>query len=164
MVLWIFFSSVMYLLEKDNPLLATPDGGHYYKSIPDAMWPTLLNLSGEVPLADFTVPGRFVCGFMGIIAVGLFAIPVGIIGDGFADWAENTLGDGDDDEDEQKKAPVVKRELAKGATGSVYNFLEGSNSAGEWYQSMLFYMVFATVVQQSLETLPACRTSQTSVL
>ena len=47
---------------QDNPLLATPDGDHYYKSIPAAMWPTLLNLSGEVPLADFTVPGRIVCG------------------------------------------------------------------------------------------------------
>jgi voltage-gated potassium channel len=46
MVLWIFFSSIMYLLEKDNPLMATPDGDHYYKSIPHAMWPTLLNLSG----------------------------------------------------------------------------------------------------------------------
>ena len=55
---------VMHLLEKDNPLLATPDGDHYYKSIPAAMWPTLLNLAGEVPLADFTLGGRVVCGDM----------------------------------------------------------------------------------------------------
>jgi hypothetical protein len=58
------YMQVMHLLEKDNPLLATPDGDHYYKSIPAAMWPTLLNLAGEVPLADFTLGGRVVCGDM----------------------------------------------------------------------------------------------------
>ena len=47
---------------QDNAMMATPDGDHYYKSIPAAMWPTLLNLSGEVPLSDFTVGGRVVCG------------------------------------------------------------------------------------------------------
>jgi len=93
-------------------MMATPDGDHYYKSIPAAMWPTLLNLSGEVPLSDFTVGGRIVCGVMGIIAVGLFSIPVGIIGDGFADWADEQLDDGDDQDDDDH-APVVKRELAK---------------------------------------------------
>jgi len=164
MVLWIFFSSIMHLLEKDNPLMATPDGDHYYKSIPHAMWPTLLNLSGEVPLADFTVPGRFVCGIMGIIAVGLFSIPVGIIGDGFADWASDNLGGGDDEEEEEDNAPAPVRPPPKGMMQTVYYFLEGlplSKSGswyqglGEWYQSILFYLVFGTVVQQSIETVPS---------
>ena len=33
-------------------------GSHYYSSIPAAMWPTLLNLSGEVPLCDYTPLGK----------------------------------------------------------------------------------------------------------
>jgi hypothetical protein len=37
---------------------------------------------------------------MGIIAVGLFSIPVGIIGDGFADWAQDNVAGGDDEEEE----------------------------------------------------------------
>jgi hypothetical protein len=143
MVLWVFFSSIMYLLEKDNPLLATPDGDHYYKSIPAAMWPTLLNLSGEVPLADFTVAGRIVCGIMGIIAVELFAIPVGIVGDGFQGWAEDNL---EKEQDDEQAPPVAKMELAKGFLGSIYNFAEGRNVLGGWYESLLFYLVFATGV------------------
>ena len=153
LVLWIFFSSVMHLLEKDNPLLRTPDGRHYYSSIPDAMWPTLLNLSGEVPLADFTVGGRVVCGIMGIIAVGLFSIPVGIIGDGFNEWADEAVGGGGGDDDGDDDV-VVKAEPAKGALGAVYNFLEGRNALGAWYESLLFYLVFGTVLQQSIESLP----------
>ncbi len=159
LVLWIFFSSVMHLLEKDNPLLRTPDGQHYYASIPDAMWPTLLNLSGEVPLADFTVAGQVVCGIMGIIAVGLFSIPVGIIGDGFNEWADEAVGGGDDDDDDDEAEAdgVAKVDLAKGPLGAVFNTLEGRNAVGEWYESMLFYLVFGTVVQEAIESLPAWR-------
>lgn len=47
-ILWVFFSSVMYLLEKDNSALLSPRGDHYYASIPASMWITLLNLTGEV--------------------------------------------------------------------------------------------------------------------
>jgi len=57
-VLWVFFASVMFHLERDNPAMIAPDGSHYYSSIPAAMWPTLLNLSGEVPLCDYTPLGK----------------------------------------------------------------------------------------------------------
>lgn len=30
----------------------------YYQSVPMAMWVTLLNLSGEAPLCDYTVWGK----------------------------------------------------------------------------------------------------------
>ena len=61
---------------------------------------------------------------MGIIAVGLFSIPVGIIGDGFADWAQDNVAGGDD-QTEDSDAPVPKRKLPKGGLGTVYCFLEG---------------------------------------
>ena len=89
---------------------------------------------------------------MGVLAVELFAIPVGIIGDGFADWAADNVGAGGDDDD---AALPAKAEPVGGASGWLYGFVQGRNAAGEWYESVLFYLVFATVVQQSLETLPA---------
>ena len=89
---------------------------------------------------------------MGVLAVELFAIPVGIIGDGFADWAADNVGAGGDDDD---AALPAKAEPVGGASGWLYGFVQGRNAAGEWYESVLFYLVFATVVQQSIETLPA---------
>jgi hypothetical protein len=62
------------------------------------------------------------------------------------------------------RTSVPKRELPKGGLGTVYCFLEGLplgeptswyRALGDWYQSALFYLVFGTVVQQSMETLPA---------
>ena len=129
-------------------------------------------MAGEVPLADFTLAGRCVCGIMGIIAVGLFSIPVGIIGDGFADWAQDNVAGGDGQE-EDADAPVPKRILPKGGLGTVYCFLEGLplgeptswyRGLGDWYQSVLFYLVFGTVVQQSMETVPAWHTVLKSTL
>jgi hypothetical protein len=55
------------------------------------MWMTLLNLSGESPLCDYTPLGKVVQALIGIFAVGVFAIPVGVLGSGFEDW----LGDKD---------------------------------------------------------------------
>jgi hypothetical protein len=37
--------------------------------VPDAAWITLLNLSGEVPIADYTPLGKVLVGFMGVFAV-----------------------------------------------------------------------------------------------
>jgi len=57
LLLWIFFSSVLYYTERDN-LDAEMAG--YYKTIPDAMWITLLNLSGECPLGHYSNIGKVV--------------------------------------------------------------------------------------------------------
>ena len=68
------------------------------------------------------------------------------------DWAADNVGAGGDDDDATLPA---KAEPVRGASGWLYGFVQGRNAAGEWYESVLFYLVFATVVQQSLETLPA---------
>jgi len=76
----VFCSTLMYYSERHNP---DPHMRQYYTSIPTAMWITLLNLSGEAPLADYTLVGRFVVGFLSIVAVAVFAVPVGAIGSAF---------------------------------------------------------------------------------
>jgi hypothetical protein len=47
------------------------------------MFPTLLMLTGEFPLADFTVAGRFISGFIAVGAVAIFAVPTAVLGSGF---------------------------------------------------------------------------------
>jgi len=150
-VLWVFFSSVMYLLEKDNTMLISPRGDHYYGSIPASMWITLLNLTGEVPLCDYTPWGKVVSGIMGVVAVGSFAIPIGILGAGFEDWVSSRY-QADDKEDDKPSAPKSR---PTGLTGEVYDFLEGRTWLGGWYTTLLFYIVFATVAQQALSTVPS---------
>eukprot|EP00899_Mesostigma_viride_P007563 jgi/Mesvir1/16808/Mv15172-RA.1 len=83
LVVWVLASSLMYFAERDNPDL---DVRQHYRSVPDAMWLTLLNLSGESPLCDYSTAGRIITALVGLFAVGLFSIPVGVLGAGFEEW------------------------------------------------------------------------------
>ena len=97
-VFWVFFSTLMYYAERNNP---DPEMRYYYYSIPDAMWMTLLNLSGESPLCHFTTWGKIITGVIGVFAVGLFGIPIGILGAGFEDWVDGEDEGNEDDNEEQ---------------------------------------------------------------
>ena len=76
MLLWIFFSAILYYTERDNP---DTEMANYYKSVPHAMWITLLNLSGECPLAFYSVWGKVLNGIIGLFATALFGIPIGLL-------------------------------------------------------------------------------------
>lgn len=47
------------------------------------MFPTLLMLTGEFPLANFTALGQIVAGFVAVVAVAIFAVPTSVLGAGF---------------------------------------------------------------------------------
>jgi hypothetical protein len=79
-VVLIFSSTLMYYAERYNP---DPNMSKYYDSVPKAMWVTLLNLSGEAPLSDYTTLGSIIVGTLSITACAIFAIPVGALGSGF---------------------------------------------------------------------------------
>jgi hypothetical protein len=99
-VVWILSSAMMYYTERDNP---DTEMSRYYQNIPSSMWITLLNLSGECPLCDFTAAGKVITGCIGIFAVGLFGVPIGIFESGFVQWAKDMgedLEDDDDDDDD----------------------------------------------------------------
>ena len=49
------FGYLRYYTESDGP---DPNMTPYYQSVPMAMWVTLLNLSGEAPLCDYTAWGK----------------------------------------------------------------------------------------------------------
>ena len=59
LLLWVFFASTLYYTERDNP---DEEMSPYYNTIPNAMWITLLNLSGECPLAHYSNIGKVIIG------------------------------------------------------------------------------------------------------
>lgn len=70
----IFFSSILYYTERNNP---DDEMSTYYKTVPHSMWITLLNLSGECPLAHYSVMGKIVIGVIGLFATAIFGVPIG---------------------------------------------------------------------------------------
>mmetsp|Transcript_14483 Transcript_14483/g.31144 ORF Transcript_14483/g.31144 Transcript_14483/m.31144 type:complete len:305 (+) Transcript_14483:59-973(+) len=83
----ILCSTALYLTERYNP-----DNARYFQSIPDSMFATTLMLTGEFPLIDFTVAGRFVAAFIAVVAVAFFAVPTGVLGSGFVKAVERAKG------------------------------------------------------------------------
>jgi hypothetical protein len=95
----VFFGAFLYLIERDNP---DEEMASNYNTVPNSMvcprigtnvdifffsdflswfrdmqWMTLLNLSGEAPLAQYSVPGKVAVGLLGLFATAIFGIPIG---------------------------------------------------------------------------------------
>lgn len=89
-VLWILFSSIMYLIEKNHSATAPDDDivDHPYGNMLESMWYTLLNLTGEFPLGDYSVPGKIVGFFMVLFAIELYGSASGVFADGFQNAVE----------------------------------------------------------------------------
>ena len=71
---WIFFGAFLHFTERDNP---DEEMASNYNTVPNAMWITLLNLSGESPLAQYSILGKIATGVLGLFATGVFGIPIG---------------------------------------------------------------------------------------
>ena len=67
LLFWVFFSAFLYFSERDNP---DPEMAANYNTMPNSMWVTLLNLSGEAPLSQYSAAGKFVTGVLGLFATG----------------------------------------------------------------------------------------------
>jgi voltage-gated potassium channel len=62
---WIFFSSCLYYSERNS---LDEEMASFYNTIPNSMWVTLLNLSGESPLAQYSATGKIITGVLGLFA------------------------------------------------------------------------------------------------
>ena len=69
-----------------------------FTNMPNSLYLTAVFLGGEWGVIDFTWPGRFVCLFLCVVGIGLYAIPIGALFDSFG--AVLGLAE-DDDEDEE---------------------------------------------------------------
>lgn len=65
LLVWVFFGALLYFTERNNP---DDEMAYNYRTVPDAMWITLLNLSGESPLAQYSVSGKVATGLLGLFA------------------------------------------------------------------------------------------------
>lgn len=77
-ILLLISSSFMYFIEKEAQPIA-------FGSIPDAMWwgITTLTTVGYGDVVPLTAFGKVLGGFISILGVGLFALPAGILANGF---------------------------------------------------------------------------------
>jgi Ion transport protein len=64
---WVFFSACLYFSERDS---IDEEMASNYNTIPNAMWVTLLNLSGESPLSQYSVWGKIATAVLGLFATG----------------------------------------------------------------------------------------------
>lgn len=109
MVILLGAASMFYLFEHVLRLVGGPSGTcpcadpddyncsmcESFLNIPNALYFTSIFLGGEWGKTDFTIPGKFVSIFMIIVGIELYALPISMLFDAFAD-----VLDGDDDEDE----------------------------------------------------------------
>eukprot|EP00752_Nemacystus_decipiens_P005802 g5248.t1 len=179
LVAWIFASSLLYYTERNGP---DPSMTPYYQSVPMAMWVTLLNLSGEAPLCDYTVWGKIITGALGIFGVGVFAVPVGLLGAGFQEYVE-TIPDEEDalnkptavlpiraglssssinangDYEDGRRSPGDTRQ--KPLRKRVHAFLEARTTWGRRFETFIMIVIFVTVTQAIVMTMPSVCADET---
>lgn len=64
---WVFFSACLYLTERDS---LDAEIASNYSTVPNSMWITLLNLSGESPLSQYSAWGKIITAVLGLVATG----------------------------------------------------------------------------------------------
>jgi len=152
-IMWVFFSSVLYFTERDNPDAETAS---YYSTVPRSMWITLLNLSGESPLSNYSTAGKVVTAVIGLVASGLFGIPIGVLGAGFEEIA-------DEEEDEEGYDEVEADDHYEGADDekckpfekTCFQFVNGVGSkAADIYEIVTYALVGTSVVLGIVQTVP----------
>jgi len=152
LLLWIFFSSVLYMTERDT---ADEDMANYYKTVPHAMWITLLNLSGECPLANYSAAGKVTLGFIGLFATAVFGVPIGILGAGF----EESVASHAEDSPDQEETTATSDNPDESKTSSIqwrcFQFVNGIGSKAAILFEMLIYLLIGiTVIVGIIQTVP----------
>jgi hypothetical protein len=157
LVFWIFFSSIMYYTERANPNV---EMASYYNTIPNAMWITLLNLSGECPLVGYTTSGKvFIC-IIGLFAVGFISIPIGVLAAGFQDYVDENA-----ETVEQVRAskdPATQLLSADAHPdhrehAALQAFLDAKTTAGRYFELAVLLLIFVSVGLAIIQTVPGHR-------
>merc|ERR1719440_496545 len=114
----------MYYTERNN---SRADVASEFSTVPKAMWITLLNLTGEYPIADYTTAGKILSTFVAFFAIAAFGIPVAILVDGMSDQFANLdkiKGRNKEEEEEEAEVEPVDTETA---LGKLHIFMKGEN-------------------------------------
>ena len=146
-LVWIFFSAVLYYTERDNP---DADMANYYKSVPHALWITLLNLSGECPLAFYSVWGKIINGIIGLFATAIFGVPIGLLGAGFEDLVTSRIEDTHDEQIDD-----IQHEAAddNGVQVMCFKFVNGIGSTtAMMFELSIYFLIAASVIVGMIQT------------
>jgi voltage-gated potassium channel len=117
LMMLVFSASGIYLLESDVQPIA-------FGSIPDAMWWSIITLTtvGYGDVSPITPWGKFFGGLVGLIGVGMVALPAAIMASGFAEnlnqrrlkynsYIKGALNDGIIDDRERWELEKLRKEL-----------------------------------------------------
>jgi len=117
LIMLVISASGIYLLEND----VQPE---IFGSIPDAMWWAIVTLTtvGYGDAVPLTTLGKFFAGFIGLIGIGMLALPVAILASGFAEnlgqrrakynhYINHALSDGKIDQKERWELEELRKEL-----------------------------------------------------
>jgi len=149
MLLWIFFSSILYFTERDN---VDEEMHAYYNTIPNSMWITLLNLSGECPLAHYSAIGKVIVGIIGLFATAVFGVPIGILGAGFEELVTSEYDDSPDEDTDNNDSTTLNHGFG-GIQTSCYQFVNGIGSkAATVFELSIYFLIAATVTIGVVQT------------
>lgn len=116
-----------------------------YKTVPHAMWITLLNLSGECPLAHYSSIGKIIVSIIGLFATAIFGVPIGVLGAGFEELVTDQNED-TPDEEVNEATPDVANSSESGVQAICYKFVNGLGSQAAYYFEMAIYLLIALTV------------------
>ena len=152
-IMWVFFSSVLYFTERDNPDAETAS---YYSTVPRSMWITLLNLSGESPLSNYSTAGKIVTAMIGLVASGLFGIPIGVLGGGFEELAdEEEEGEVDDEDEGDDQYEGAADDMCKPFEKKCFQVVNGVGSkAADIFELVTYTFIVASVALGIVQTVP----------
>jgi hypothetical protein len=130
--LWLIFATLLWLTEsQDETKVAYLYQSQRYKSVVSALPYTLVHLTGDYPLIDYTFPAKVCLFFSLLFAVGVVAVPAGLMASGFSKQLEI-----------HRKA---EREKVKASHSKLGNFLRA------WIQRRRFQKAIKAAVKQSRE-------------
>ncbi|KAL7547165.1 hypothetical protein ACHAWF_010484 [Thalassiosira exigua] len=151
LLLWIFFASILYYTERGS---LDEEMSMYYKTIPDAMWITLLNLSGECPLAHYSNVGKVVVGIIGVFATAVFGVPIGLLGAGFEELVTSENADTPDEEVNVNQSSPTRSNSWTFET-ACYQFANGiGSSMSTMFELSIYALIAATVTVGIIQTVP----------
>lgn len=172
LVLWLQCSAIMYYVERKNVRASMSDDNltPYYATVSMTMWVTLLNLTGENPLSDYTLTGKVITGVMGLFGVGFVSIPMGLLGSAFQDELDNENDDaGESKDDEAYKAfivdcantvhdgivPTCRQKIFKFTQGAALQQVDCFQYLAAKFELLTFLAIFLSALEAIIETMPS---------
>lgn len=108
LIIWVTGGTLFYLFESSPSMQPIVGMREAFGSVPSSMYFLCIFLGGEWGLTDFSVPGKFLCVCLVLVGIELYAIPVSVLFDAFAealDESSPNWAGRNHDRDEDGSAP-----------------------------------------------------------